>query len=135
MLKTIKTKIKSFFESEEDKTKRDEKNLLRENLALVPIDIFYIDDPVFEVPEGKKIEYYKKFHDLCLDKDIMERIKFLINKQARLTLERSRDGTTDTMGSACINGIASVKDDFERMGNSYLKETAPTTEFNKYKII
>lgn len=131
MLKTIKRLL----ENKEEKRNREERELLRENLSLVPIDIFYIDDPLLSVPEGKKIEYFKKFHDVCSDKDIMERIKFLINKQARLTLEHSRNGVTDTMGSACINGMASVKEDFERMGSSYLKETAPTTEFNKYKIV
>lgn len=123
------------FERKKDKVRREEKELLRENLSLIAIDIFYIDDPLTDVPEAKRVEYFKKFHDLCTDKDVMQRIKYLINKQARLTLERSRDGTTDTMGSACINGIASVKDDFEKMGNSYLKETAPTTNFNKYKVI
>lgn len=114
---------------------RMEKDLLRENLNLVRVDIFYIDDPILSVAAENKVAYLKKFHDICKDTEIMERIKFLINKQALLTLQHSRDGTTDIMGSACINGIASVKDDFERMGSSYLKETAPTTNFNKYKII
>lgn len=127
--------IKKLFETRADKILRTEKDLLRENLSLVPLDIFYIDDPMLSVKPENKVAYLKKFHDICKDTDIMERIKFLINKQARLTLERSRDGTTDTMGSSCINGIASVKEDFERMGSSYLKETAPTTDFNKYKII
>lgn len=133
MLKTLKKIFTK--ETNEQKKQREVKELLRENLSLIPIDVFYIDDPLLAVPEDKKVEYYKKFYDLCADKDIMERIKFLINKQARLTLEKSRDGVTDTMGSACINGIASVKDDFERMGSSYLKETVPTTDFNKFKII
>jgi len=129
----IKT-IRKFLESDKEKTKRDEKNLLRENLSLIAIDIFYIDDPLVSISPANKVAYLKKFHDICRDKEIMERIKYLINKQARLTLERSRDGTTDTMGSACINGMASVKEDFERMGSSYLKETTPEKSFNKYQI-
>lgn len=131
MLKTIQ----KLFESKKEKTIRLEKELLRENLSLVPIDIFYIDDPLLSVPEDKKVLYFKKFHDLCADKDIMERIKYLINKQARLTLQSSITGISDALGSGSINGMASVKDDFERMGSSYIKETAPTTEFNRYNII
>lgn len=131
MLKTIQR----LFENKKQKQNRQEKDLLRENLSLVPIDIFYIDDPLLSVAVENKSAYLKKFHDICKDKDIMERIKFLINKQARLTLSSSRDGTTDSMGSACINGIASVKDDFERLGSSYLKEIAPAENFNKYNII
>lgn len=127
--------IKKLFEKKEEKTNREIKELLRENLSLMPIDVFYIDDPMLAVPEGRKVEYLKKFHDVCADKDVMERIKFLINKQANLTLSKSINGVSDTMGSACINGIAAVKDDFEKMGSLYLKETVPTAEFNKYKIV
>lgn len=131
MFKTIKT----FFEKNEDKRQREIKELLRENLSLIPIDIFYIDDPIMGLNEEQKYKYYKKFFDIVSDKEVMERIKFLINKQARLTLASSRDGTADAMGASCINGIASVKDDFERLANSYIKESAPKEDFNKYKII
>lgn len=131
MFKTIK---KLFKKEEEIDIQRDSKQLLRENLSLVAIDIFYTDDPILDVPFDKKVEYYKKFYDICRDKDVMERIKFLINKQATLTLKSSRDGVTDAMGSACINGIASVKEDFEKMGSSYLKETVEQVKFNEFSI-
>lgn len=127
--------IKKIFEKNEEKRQREIKELLRENLSLIPIDIFYIDDPIMQLNEEKRMNYYKKFFDIVSDKDIMERIKYLINKQARLTLQSSRDGTADAMGASCINGIASVKDDFEKLANSYIKETAPKAEFNKHKII
>ena len=127
--------IKRFFENKSQKQYRESKELLRENLSLIPIDLVYGDDPLFSIPEERKTVYYKKFFDLSSDKEIMDRINYLINKQAKLTLQSARDGTSDALGYGCINGIASVKDDFVRLGNSYLKETAPTQDFNKFKVI
>ncbi len=129
------TTIKRLFESPKTKNERNSKELLRENLSLIPIDLVYIDDPILNVPDDKKTIYYKKFHDIIIDKDITDRINYLINKQAKLTLQASRDGTSDALGYGCINGISSVKDDFVKLGNSYLKETVAKTEFDKYKII
>ena len=65
----------------------------------------------------------------------MERFKYLVNKQARLTLQLSKDNHDTTIGSLNINGIATVKDDFERLALSYKKENIPAPEFNKFKII
>lgn len=132
-------KIKSLFfpkEKIEQNTERDIKELLRENLSLVQVDIFYIDDPRNILPPEKLVEYDKKFYDLCRDQDIMSRIKYLINKQARLTIQTAKDsGQLDALGGININGMATIKDDFTRLGNSYLK-LMPTAEplFNKYSV-
>ena len=115
---------------------RDIKDLLRENLSLVSLDIFYIDDPLLAVPPERRLEYLKKFWDLCADKDIMEWFKYLINKQARLTLQQKMNNPKDNddLGAMNVNGIATVKDQFEKLANTYVKENVPPTEFNKNSI-
>lgn len=121
MLKTILSKLNRAFGTEQVSQERAVKELLRENLGLVSVDIFYINDPVLRVTEDKKKEYYKKFYDLCRDDDVMERIKYLINQQVRLNIDNARQGDADIMGGININGMATIKDDFTRMSNSYLK--------------
>lgn len=121
---------------EERKTvERQCKELLRENLGLVPIDIFYIDDPKLAVPQEKLVDYYRKFYEICKDKDVMDRIRYLINKQVRLTVDNAREGTMDGLGGININGMATVKDDFTRMANSYLKEMPTEEPFNKFNVL
>jgi hypothetical protein len=130
-------KILSFFKEEPQHKTRERliKELTRENLKLVPVDIYYIDDPLLSVDPDKRLDYLKKFSEVVDDKDIMERFKYLVNKQARLTLQLSKDNHDTTIGSLNINGIATVKDDFERLALSYKKENVETPEFNKFNII
>lgn len=126
----------SFFEKkvEQKNKERDERELLRENLALVPIDIYYVDDPLLGIPPDKREVYLKKFHDLCEDKEIMEWFKYLINKQARTTLQMSMNGESDQAGAFNINGIATVRDMFLKLAQTYNKEHTPKQDFNKYSI-
>lgn len=130
-------KLQSFFKREppEEKKERVIKELLRENLSLIPLDLFYGDDPVIELNDTKRKKYLKKFYDIVNDKEIMERFIYIINKQVRITMQKSKDGTTDTYGAININGIATVKDDFERLANMYSKEDVPEKEFNKFNVI
>lgn len=129
MIETIK---KLFAKKEKpQETEAQLKDLLRENLNLVNVDIFYIDDPAPVKPEERKL-YLKKFHDMFEDKIFVERLKYLINKQARLSLQ-NHDPTG--IGTVNINGIATVLDDFKRLADSYEKENVPLETINKYKII
>ena len=77
----IKT-IKKLFESNTQKQTRQAKELLRENLSLIPIDLVYLDDPIFSIEDDKRTLYYKKFFDIISDKEVMDRITYLINKQS-----------------------------------------------------
>jgi hypothetical protein len=120
---------------EEKPRERLAKELLRENLMLVPLDMYYVDDPILEIAEDKRKKYLKKFANICGDRDVMERFNYLINKQVQITMNRALMGQSDVNGSFNINGIATVKDDFQRLANSYVKETVPEEDFNKYKII
>lgn len=113
---------------------RDIKDLLRENLALVNLDIFYIDNPLLKVAPDQRLIYLKKFWDLCADPDIMEQLRYLINTQVRVTMQLSKEGVNDTLGAMNINGIATVKDTFEKLANTYVKENVPAPEFNRFKI-
>ena len=134
----LKTKITEWFKKPEQNRSRLMKELLRENLDLLPVDIFYIDDPRLAIPPDKLVEYDKKFYDLCRDHDVMDRIKYLINKQARITIQRSQEnGTMDALGGININGMATVKDDFTRLGNSYIKSmptVEPLNQLDKFKV-
>ena len=132
-------KIKKMFESKKESRPRMMKELIRENLDLLPIDIYYIDDPRLAIHPDKLVEYDKKFYDICQDSDVMDRIKYLINKQARMTIQHSyQHGEMDALGGININGMATVRDDFIRLGNSYLKLTPnvePIDPLSKYKVI
>lgn len=139
MIKTIRSWFTSKKEPIEETAieiqEREMRELLRENLILFPTDIFYIDDPKVGVPPDKLVDYYRKFYDICRDKDVMERIKYLINRQARMTMESAnKSGTLDALGGVNINGMATVRDDFIRMANSYLKEVPNVEHFNKHNV-
>lgn len=135
MLKTIRKRLLMLFATQEKLRERAMKDLLRENLSLVAVDIFYIDDPKTEVPPDKLVDYYRKFYDVVRDKDVMERIKYMINKQVRVTVENSKNGENDALGGININGMATIKDDFTKMANLYLQEVPTAETFNKYNVI
>lgn len=122
-------------ETQEQVREREYRELLRENLALVPIDIYYIDDPLVGVPPDKRLVYLEKFHKLVNDKDIMEWFKYLINRQVRNTMQTSMDSISDKAGAYNINGIATVRDKFQKLASMYQQESVPEQEFNQYKII
>lgn len=115
---------------------REWKQLLRENLDTVAIDLFHSDDPLLALnPEERKI-YLKKFKDLVDDPDLMSRIKYLVNLQARLTLKSVKDGAEPSIAGAMnINGICLVKEDFERLSQMFDKETVPGEKFNRFDVI
>ena len=132
-------RIKTMFAKKEEGTSRLMKELLRENLDLLPVDIFYIDDPRLSIQPDKLVEYDRKFYDICRDHDVMDRIKYLINKQARMTIQHGyTKGELDALGSININGMATVKDDFTRLANSYLKSmptVEPLSQLESYRVI
>ncbi len=114
---------------------RTVRDLLRENLKTVAVDVFYPEDPLVRMnPEERKI-YLKYFYELSLDRKLIDRVKFLINKQANMTLKSSDGGTFDAAGATNINGMAVVKDDIERLGVLFLKENVQKqAPFNKMGI-
>lgn len=116
--------------------KRPWKELLRENLNTVVVDVFYSDDPILSLtPEERKI-YLKKFKDLVDDVEVINRLKYLVNLQARLTLKGAKDsGESDMAGAMNINGICVVKDDFERLKVMYNKENIGPDKFNRFDVI
>ncbi len=58
--------LKMFGKNKND-TDEDIKNLLRENLASIRIDIFYSDDPIIGMTEEERKLYLKKFYELSQD--------------------------------------------------------------------
>lgn len=137
MLKTIQSWFASTNkEPPKEKQQREMRELLRENLDLLPVDIYYIDDPKVGIPPDKLVDYYRKFYDICRDREVMDRIKYLINKQARIAIAASKEtGNLDALGGVNINGMATIQDDFIRMANSYLKEIPSAEPFNKYNVL
>lgn len=112
------------------------RELLRENLAALEIDLFYSDDPLIKMDPKERTLYLKKFFDLFKDTFLMERIKFHINQQARKTIENSGKGIQDVAGAMNINGMAFIKDDIEKLANLYIKETTqPKEAFDRFQII
>ena len=121
-------KIKQFFSPKEtiEQTthEREFRDLLRENLQTVSVDVFHYDDPVVSMTGPTRKEYLAYFYKLATEEKLLSRIKFLINKQANLTLKNSKDGILDTAGVMKMDGLAVVKDDIERLSAMFLKEEA-----------
>lgn len=129
--------LKLFKKEEKRNPHRDVRDLLRENLNLLPVDMFYLDDPLNELsPEGR-ILYLKTFADIYTDKKLCDRIKYQINRQAQLTLAKAQTGTEDQAGAMNINGMAFVLDEIARLANMYLLETTKPKEqpLDKFSII
>lgn len=116
---------------------RDIRDLLRENLNLLSLDMFYRDDPLLALGKEEKIIYLKKFFDLYADQITINRIKYHINKQAIKTLENAKNGIEDTAGASNINGMAFIMEDIQALSKMYVKETAPPQDpiLNKFQII
>lgn len=118
---------------------RDVKELLRENLSTINVDMFYSDDPIFSMTEEDKRLYLQHFQILAGDKMLQDRIKWMINKQARLLINdvKNQDKIAEIAGSMTINGIGLVKDEIEKLAAQYLKETTPVPVMSQediYKI-
>lgn len=132
--------IFNWFKKKEQPPQKTEniKDLLRENLNTVKVDVFYGDDPLIGLPPGERVSYLKHFHELSKDERLMERIKYLINKQALLTIQnvREKDGSWETAAGAMnVNGIALVKDDINRLSTIHIKElVTPDDDYDKYKV-
>lgn len=120
-------KIKQYFVKEEIKTpdtthEREFRELLRENLQTISVDVFHYDDPINSLAGSERRTYLAYFHALAKDSKFMERMKFHINKQANLTLKNSKDGILDTAGVMKMDGMGTIKDDVERLSSMFLKE-------------
>lgn len=113
------------------------KELLRENLNTVAIDMFYGDDPTVLLSGTERNLYLKKFYDIMNDKDVMGRIVYLVNKQANLTLKSMKEGRdeSDMAAAMNINGLCLLKDEIERLGKMYQKENVPEEDFNRYSVV
>jgi hypothetical protein len=100
------------------------KELLRENLKLVSLNMFYLDDPLDKLEPEQRMLYLKTFYDMYTDQKVMDRIKYHINKQAHKTLEQASEGIESTAGALNINGMAFIFDDIESLAKKYMKEKA-----------
>ena len=123
---SIFKKIKKLFQKKEvhiapnhERTMRD---LLRENLSTVAVDVFYHDDPIVLMNAEERQAYLLYFRNLVLDKKLISRLKFFINKQANITLMSSKDGVLDTAGVMKMDGTSIIIDDIERLSAMFLKE-------------
>lgn len=118
-------KIVSFFTKEkEPTTKRLQRELLRELLSSVTVDMFYHDDPLLSMSPEERKEYLLYFHILTKDKKLMKRLEFFINKQANVLLKNgtAEDGTLDSGGIMTLNGITMVKNEIEKLSRMYETE-------------
>ena len=108
--------------TEEVEFERTVRDLLRENLNTVPVDVFSLDDPLLKMNPAERREYLLYFNRLVNDKKLIERIKYFINKQAQLSLKYSKNEKLDMAGALTMNGMGLVKDDVERLSEMFTKE-------------
>lgn len=140
----IFTELKNFFIKKKEgppspptpvPIERDMRELLRENLKTIPIDLFNIDDPLAIMPVEDRKMLLKYFHELFEDKRLINRIKYLINRQAYLTMGSSTNGSFDQAGAMNVNGMAVIKDEIEKLSTMYVKEyTSPPPKVDKFGI-
>lgn len=132
--------FKKLFKKREDslpEKKAAVRDLLRENLDLIRVDLFNFTDPLITMDKDERMLYLKYFFDLYKDVKLFERIKFHINTQARKTLQTSASELNDMAGAMNINGLAFVMNDIEKLANMYIKESAATIEtpIDEYAIV
>ena len=125
----------NLFKKQEERSEQHVRDLLRENLNLLSLDM-YLDDPLIGLSENERKLYLKYFFDLNKDLKLIERIKYNINKQAIKTLGNSKDNVQDIAGACNINGMAFIYDEINKLSNMYIKETTkPEEDFDKFDII
>lgn len=120
-------KIIQFFRKEDKEVitnERTARDLLRENLGSISVDMFDHDDPIMAMNPVERKVYLKYFNQIMTDKRLIHRLEWLINKQANLTLKHSKDGVFDVVGSSTLNGVAVAKNDIERLSAMFVKESA-----------
>lgn len=119
--------LAAFHRKEQKKTEtktheREMRELLRENLKTVAVDVFYHDDPLVRLGPEERRAYLFAFHNLWKEGKLIERLQFFVNKQANLTLKESLDGELDTAGIMKMDGTSIIIDDVKRLSAMYLKE-------------
>lgn len=126
-MEQLKKLLAAFQGKEQKKTQpktheREMRELLRENLKTVAVDVFYHDDPLISLPPEERRAYLLYFNNLIKDEKLIHRLKFFINKQANITLKESVDGELDTAGVMKMDGTSIIVDDIKRLSAMYLKE-------------
>lgn len=121
--------IAQFFNKKEEPKKEDQnfdrvyRDLLRENLNTISVDVFHYDDPLLRLNPAERREYLSYFRKIVADRKIVERLQYLINKQANMTLKNSGTrGELDTAGVMKMDGLSTFKDDVERLSVMFFKE-------------
>jgi len=135
-------KIKAFFttkEPEKPSIKREIRELLRENLKCISVDVFHYDDPIMKLNPAERTEYLTYFHVLVNEGRIIERLEFLINKQANVLLKNgtAENGELDMTAMMTMNGLTSFKNDIEKLSGMFLQEKSEnelTQEYNKTNL-
>lgn len=121
-------KIAALFKKKEPAKKEEEsyervyRDLLRENLNTIAVDVFHYDDPLLKLNPQERREYLVYFNTIVNDRKITDRLEYLINKQANMTLKNSLKGELDTAGVMKMDGLSTFKDDVERLSQMFLKE-------------
>lgn len=121
-------KIIQFFRKEkeikEPTYEREMRELLRENLNTIAVDIFHYNDPIMMLNPAERREYLVYFFKLVREAKVIDRLKYLINKQANLTLMNSKSGILDSAGVMKLDGLGTFKDDLERLAKMFEQEEA-----------
>lgn len=126
----------NLFKKNKDNPKRDIRNLLRENLNCIEVDFFSSSDPLIQLTSEERKLYLKKFKDISDDKEIIGRIKYLINLQSKMILRSAKDGSDmDMAGAMTINGLSVVLEDIERLSTMFEKENIGPEKFDRFGIV
>lgn len=103
------------------------RDLLRENLKSISVDVFYHDDPILTMNPEERLEYLKYFRKLAGGSKLIKRLEYLINKQANIILKTGTETLDKQLDSGAImtmNGLTIVKNEIERLASMSIKEEA-----------
>ncbi len=113
------------------------RELLRENLGSVTVDMFGVSDPLVLMEGDERKLYLKHCADLAKDEVLMGLIRMLINQQVVRTMHagsKQMDPKFDFAGAMKIDGIAIVKDALDVRASMHFKEAPKIEEFNPYGV-
>ena len=113
------------------------RELLRENLNTVTVDMFDVGDPMLKMTPDERSLYLKHFSVLAEDKYLGDLFRMLINQQVARTMSqgaRLSDPKFDFAGAMKIDGIALVQNAIDQRAAMHKKEQPVFEEFNRYSV-
>lgn len=141
---TLKTTKKEISEIRDQiKTIEKEKptmaDLMRDNLGLIPIDFYHVDEK--GIPKhfldlenkDKRSQYINELYSICQTEVFEVMCKNHIDIQGNFSLRQSGTFEEDLAGRFSINGISLIRNEVRRGAAEYVERSKPPEEFDQFE--